>query len=165
MPSMPIELLAPLSVVLGPISGFKFHPYSTHAHTAPIESSRASTSTPRLQSWRAAAVHCAAKQRDELTAFQLIELHWIPASQSWIVGYRIGEDHSGGNGTVSQPISHEAADLPAVSGPQPLGLGESGFPPNGLAFLYILISCCPSTLCFGGSYADTGWLRPVCRLT
>jgi hypothetical protein len=40
----------------------------------------------------------AAEQRDELAAFQLIELHSIPASQGRIAGYRIGEDQSGGNG-------------------------------------------------------------------
>ena len=34
----------------------------------------------------------AAEQRDELAAFQLIELHSIPVSQGRIVGYRIGED-------------------------------------------------------------------------
>jgi hypothetical protein len=32
----------------------------------------------------------AAEQRDELAAFQLIELHSIPASQGRIAGYRTG---------------------------------------------------------------------------
>src|SRR5260370_18741933 len=47
----------------------------------------------------------AAEQRDELTSSQLIELHSIPANQGRIVGYRIGEDQSGGNGTNLQPVS------------------------------------------------------------
>jgi hypothetical protein len=47
----------------------------------------------------------AAEQRDELAAFQLIELHSIPASQGRTVGYRIDEDQSGGNGTILQPVS------------------------------------------------------------
>jgi hypothetical protein len=34
----------------------------------------------------------AAKQRDELAPFQLIELHSVPASQGRIAGYRIGAD-------------------------------------------------------------------------
>jgi len=38
----------------------------------------------------------AAKQRDELASFQLIELHSILANQSRLAGYRIGEDQSGG---------------------------------------------------------------------
>jgi hypothetical protein len=29
---------------------------------------------------------------------------WSRASQGRIVGYRIGEDQSGGNGTISQPV-------------------------------------------------------------
>src|SRR5262249_37222389 len=36
--------------------------------------------------------HCA--QRDELAAFQLIELHPVPASQGRITGYRIASDQS-----------------------------------------------------------------------
>jgi hypothetical protein len=44
----------------------------------------------------------AAGKRDELAPFQLIELHSIPASQRRIAGYRIGEDQSGGNGTILQ---------------------------------------------------------------
>jgi hypothetical protein len=42
----------------------------------------------------------AAEQRDELAPFQLIELHPLPASQGRIAGYRIGEDQSGGIGTI-----------------------------------------------------------------
>ena len=42
----------------------------------------------------------AAEQRDERAAFQLVELHSVPASQGRIAGYRIGEDQSGRNGTV-----------------------------------------------------------------
>src|SRR5262249_11511375 len=38
----------------------------------------------------------AAEQRDELAAFQLIELHSIPASEGRIAGYRIGKDQSAG---------------------------------------------------------------------
>jgi RNA polymerase primary sigma factor len=34
----------------------------------------------------------------------LIELHSIPPSQGRIVGYRIGEDQSGGNGAILQPV-------------------------------------------------------------
>jgi hypothetical protein len=41
--------------------------------------------------------HCrAAEQRDELAAFQLIELHSIPASQGRVAGYRIASDQSAG---------------------------------------------------------------------
>jgi hypothetical protein len=36
----------------------------------------------------------AAEQGDELAAFQLIELHLIPASEGRTVGYRIGKDQS-----------------------------------------------------------------------
>jgi hypothetical protein len=39
----------------------------------------------------------AAEQRDEIAPFQL---HSIPASEGRVVGYRIGEDQSGRNGTV-----------------------------------------------------------------
>jgi hypothetical protein len=35
-----------------------------------------------------------AEKRDALAAFQLIELHLIPASQGRIAGYRIGDDQS-----------------------------------------------------------------------
>jgi hypothetical protein len=38
----------------------------------------------------------APNQRDELAAFQLIELHSVPVSQGRIIGYRIGEDQSAG---------------------------------------------------------------------
>jgi hypothetical protein len=34
----------------------------------------------------------AAEQRDEIAAFQLIELHSIPASQGRVAGYRIASD-------------------------------------------------------------------------
>jgi hypothetical protein len=37
-----------------------------------------------------------AEQRDELAAFQLIELHSVPASQGRFAGYRIGEEQSAG---------------------------------------------------------------------
>jgi len=40
------------------------------------------------------------EQRDELASSQWIELHSIPASQGRIAGYRIGEDQSGGDGTI-----------------------------------------------------------------
>jgi hypothetical protein len=43
-----------------------------------------------------AAGRRAAEKRDELAAFQLIELHSIPSSQGCFAGYRIGEDQSGG---------------------------------------------------------------------
>jgi hypothetical protein len=39
---------------------------------------------------------CAAEQSDELAAFQLIEVHFIPASPGPDVGYRIGGDQSAG---------------------------------------------------------------------
>jgi len=39
---------------------------------------------------------CAAEQRDELVASQLIKLHSLPARQGRIVGYRISNDQSGG---------------------------------------------------------------------
>jgi hypothetical protein len=48
----------------------------------------------------------AADKRDELAPFQVIELHSVLASQGRIVGYRTGEDQSGGNnGTLLQPVS------------------------------------------------------------
>jgi hypothetical protein len=34
----------------------------------------------------------------------LIEWHSIPASQGRIAGYRIGDNQSGGNGTILQPV-------------------------------------------------------------
>src|SRR5262249_44360456 len=40
----------------------------------------------------------ATEQREELAAFQLIELHPVPASQGRITGYRIASDQSAGNG-------------------------------------------------------------------
>jgi len=46
----------------------------------------------------------AVEQRDERASFQLIELHSFPASQGRIAGYRIGEDQSGGNETILQPV-------------------------------------------------------------
>jgi hypothetical protein len=54
----------------------------------------------------------AAEQRDERATFQLIELHSVPVSQGRIAGYRIGEDQSGGNGTILQSVSHKAAASP-----------------------------------------------------
>ncbi len=38
--------------------------------------------------------HRAAEKRDELAAFQLIELHSLPISQGRIAGYRTAEDQS-----------------------------------------------------------------------
>src|SRR5262249_16654467 len=46
----------------------------------------------------------AAQKRDELPSSQSIELHSVPASQGRITGYRIGEDQSGGNETILQPV-------------------------------------------------------------
>jgi hypothetical protein len=48
----------------------------------------------------------AADERDELAALQLIELHSIPASQTRIVRYRIGEAASGGMGAISRALRH-----------------------------------------------------------
>jgi hypothetical protein len=48
----------------------------------------------------------AAEQRDEVAPFQLIPVHSIPVSQGRIAGYRIGENQSGGNGTILQLASH-----------------------------------------------------------
>jgi hypothetical protein len=56
---------------------------------------------------RAASGHAAAAaptSGDELAAFQLVELHLIPASQGRLVEYRIGKDQSGDNGTILQPV-------------------------------------------------------------
>jgi hypothetical protein len=50
---------------------------------------------------------CAAEQRDELAAFQLIELHSIPASRGRVAGYRIGNGQSAGAGVILQPVSAE----------------------------------------------------------
>ena len=52
-----------------------------------------------------AVFELAAEQRDELAAFQLIELHSVPASQGRITGYRIGRDQSAGTQAVIQPDS------------------------------------------------------------
>jgi hypothetical protein len=46
----------------------------------------------------------AADQRDELTALQLIELHSMPASQTRIVRYRIGEAASWRKSAVRSTI-------------------------------------------------------------
>src|SRR5262249_44030257 len=51
----------------------------------------------------------AAEQRDELTALQLIALHLVPSSQGRIVGYRIGEDQSGGNYPRKSPHASSTA--------------------------------------------------------
>jgi hypothetical protein len=59
----------------------------------------------------------AAEQRDELATFQLIELHSFPASQGRIAGYRIGEDQSGGNETILQPVSRWRGRLMSEVGP------------------------------------------------
>jgi hypothetical protein len=59
---------------------------------------------------RAATPRRAAEKRDEIASFQLIELHSVPASQGRIARYRIGEDQSGGNGTILQPVSRCAGD-------------------------------------------------------
>jgi hypothetical protein len=57
----------------------------------------------------------AAEQRDELAAFQLIELHSIPASQGRVAGYRIGSDQSAGIEMILQPI----LVLPVLAGDRP----------------------------------------------
>ncbi len=46
----------------------------------------------------------AAEKRDELAPLQLIQLHSVPASRGQITGYRIGEDQSGDNETILQPV-------------------------------------------------------------
>jgi hypothetical protein len=45
----------------------------------------------------------AAQQRDELAALQLIELRSMPANQTRITRYRIGEAVSGGVGAIHNP--------------------------------------------------------------
>jgi hypothetical protein len=52
-----------------------------------------------------------AQQRDEIAAFQLIEVHSIPASQVQIAEYRIGADRSAGIAGILQPVS---GLLPAI---------------------------------------------------
>jgi hypothetical protein len=48
--------------------------------------------------------HCAAEKRDELSSFQLIELHLILLTRrGCIAGYRIGKDQSAGRPAISQP--------------------------------------------------------------
>src|SRR5690349_10146860 len=47
----------------------------------------------------------AEEQGHELLRFHTIELHSIPASQGRIIGYRIGEEQSGGSGTILPPVS------------------------------------------------------------
>jgi hypothetical protein len=59
---------------------------------------------------------CAAEQRHKLAALQSIELHSMPASQTWIVRYRIGEAASGGMGAISQPASCPTEALPRSGG-------------------------------------------------
>jgi hypothetical protein len=47
----------------------------------------------------------AAEKSDESHGVSMDRMHSVPASQGWIAGYRIGEDQSGGNGTILQPVS------------------------------------------------------------
>src|SRR5262245_46687447 len=47
-----------------------------------------------------------AEQRDEVATLQLIELHSMPASQTRIVRYRIGEAASGGMTLFHNPATH-----------------------------------------------------------
>jgi hypothetical protein len=47
----------------------------------------------------------AAEERNEVAAFQMIELHSIPASQGRLEVYRIGEDQSAGIAGVLQPVN------------------------------------------------------------
>src|SRR5262249_25135923 len=65
MPSMAIESSPPLFAVSKRISAFALRPYSTCARTVPIESSRASTSTKRLQSLAKVAVRSAAEREQK----------------------------------------------------------------------------------------------------
>jgi len=60
--------------------------------------------------------HRSAEQRDEVASVQLIELHFNPASQGRIAGYRIGEGQSGGIGPefLSRLQSH-LIDLTCLS--------------------------------------------------
>ena len=46
----------------------------------------------------------AADKRDELAAFQLIELHSVPIGQGRIAGYRIGGEQSAGIGALAKPV-------------------------------------------------------------
>jgi hypothetical protein len=70
--------------------------------------SQPGTSTPMRVLLRALcgrpACRRAAKQRNEIAASQLIELHPSTTSHLPSLGYRIGEDRSGGNGTILQPV-------------------------------------------------------------
>jgi hypothetical protein len=72
---------------------------------------------------------CAAQKRDELPSSQSIELHSVPASQGRIAGYRIGEDQSGGNEAILQPVSRALKDyarLPSERRGRPLADWLSG---------------------------------------
>jgi hypothetical protein len=63
----------------------------------------------------------------------LIELYSIPASQGRIAGYRIGEDQSGGNGTILQPSRRfEISPMSALGQKrtQHHHLGDVGFAPQ-----------------------------------
>jgi hypothetical protein len=53
--------------------------------------------------------HRSAEKCYQLPPFQVIELHSVRASQGQITGYRIGEDQSGGNATILQPVSRARA--------------------------------------------------------
>src|SRR6266496_3916879 len=57
----------------------------------------------RARRWRPRR-RSAAEKRDELAPLQLIQLHSVPASRGQITGYRIGEDQSGDNETILQPV-------------------------------------------------------------
>jgi hypothetical protein len=56
----------------------------------------------------------AAEQRDELTPFQLIELHSFPTSQGRFAGYRIGRDQSAGIGALAKASPSSAMLTPAT---------------------------------------------------
>src|SRR5262249_34032494 len=67
----------------------------------PVSPSSAALLRPRREWPRSRA----AEQRDERATLQLTELHLVPTSPGQIARYRIGEDQSGGNGTILQPVS------------------------------------------------------------
>jgi hypothetical protein len=72
------------------------HAHARHLGSSPDRLLRARRERPRDRR--------TAEQRNQLAPFQLIELHSVPVRQGRIAGYRIGEDQSGGNETILQPV-------------------------------------------------------------
>jgi hypothetical protein len=77
------------------IIGGQVHEHANAPH--PLTLLRARRERPRCDR--------TAEQRDELAAFHSIELHSMPASQTLILRYRIGEAASGRRAAILQPAN------------------------------------------------------------